>query len=289
MTSRLKLKLITAALALTSALGGVANAALVDGSGGNGSLVLFAWDETDFTGGNQRAYVQALGPTLSSFDASGARVSDSGFNQQFTLDPLFFTAFAGANTANIKWNVVSVGNGPNKMLTTQSTATNPAATNSALNNGIGVVNGFISNLNNFDPNNPATTSSANCSGSAVACFVNDDANYAGTFFNDATYGSNYALTMNGLNSRATGLSAVQAFYEIDGGSGNTNPATIKRYKNSTFNGQWDFVGVNLTTQTGKIEYNLAAVPEPSAWLMMALGLVGLVGVAGRRMRGLEQF
>src|SRR5215475_1224897 len=102
MNWRFKLGAVTVAL-LAGSLAGTAHAALVDGAGGNGSLILFAWDESQ-AAGNQRAYVQILGGnSFNTFNASGARISNAGFSQQFNLDPLFFTAFASSTAANIKW------------------------------------------------------------------------------------------------------------------------------------------------------------------------------------------
>src|SRR5262245_51881036 len=110
-----------------------AGAKLTDGALGNGGVALIVWDDTP---GIQRSFTQSLGIDLNTLAGASSSLPP------FTLDPLFNTAFAGSNPANLLWDIVAAdsiagtGVDPKRLLSSQRVASGAPGTvsNSAVSN-----------------------------------------------------------------------------------------------------------------------------------------------------------
>lgn len=253
---------------------------------GNGSLVFSAWDATS-TIDSSRTFTQTLNVLINDFLPSQVGVGQPGDNpnpgnktpvggltQSFTLDSLFGTTFAGVAPGNIRWNVFGgdslnnaalPGTGLQRMVVTGGVA--PTGSNSALN--VSTQNGdtYIGTL----------VGSYGC-GSADSC--NDPAFGTLGFAGDQnTWGNRIGQALpTGNNITAAGYGTSFFYYvQQNTAGGSATPFSLTPFANAAGQATWSL------DPAGTLTYSIAAVPEPSTWVMLAAGLLGLFGVARRRM------
>ena len=293
----MKLQHIAAAVALAAV--GSANAAIA--TGGNGSLIMIAYDKVGgSTSFNNVAGVFDLGITLDDLIGStgnGTAVSATALNSKnlswnfntntLSIDSVASTAY-GANSWTAAWNTLL--------------ANSDAADLSFVVTAFDTV-GFGANLRSIvtgQAGSNAVFTTAN--GSAVQAIAAGKANdIFAPITNKGTIGSadNGAYTFttaDGAASRANGYamagdafgnewrsanslvgetlaSKTTALYAVDGAG-----KRIQLGANTPGKGL-----VQLDVATGTLSYTVSAVPEPSTYAMLVAGLV-VAGAAARRRR-----
>lgn len=304
------LKLIAASLALAAA--NQASAAIADwttsGSTGSAEMFLAVWDSTAQTsyirdlGVRMNDFMPALGTgtafdkttngtnlsatgTLSApYGGSGSyniafagglgdtpsvaagSVLTPGYKLTFQADPLASSFFGGGPlSTSLQWmvgafdSVGSMGNQTLRGLTTSNSTV--AGMNQPVAN-FGTTNGYIQ-LNN---GRGTMTGAINTNGSATAALADGDAYFAkGQGANWGSYAS--------FSSLANVGSSQQFWYIATSDATPTGAATVKPFTGATWKMNTD----------GSLVYEVAAVPIPAAVWLFASGIVGLVGVARRRL------
>ena len=308
------LKLIAASLALAAA--NQAGAAIADwntpGSSGSGEMFLAVWDSTAQTsyirdlGVHMNDFMPALG-TGTAFDktttgtslsatgklaapyggsgnnsigfSGGYGVSPSvaagsvltpGYQLTFQADTLassFFSPAGGPLSTSLQWmvgandNVGSVGNQTLRTLTTSNGVV--GGNNSAVAN-FGSTLGYIQTNNSRGTMNDLLTAN---NGSATAALVDGAPYFA------AGQGSNWKSYAS-FNTLANVGSSQQFWYIATSDTTPADAATVKGFTNATW---------KLNTD-GTLVYQVGAVPVPAAAWLFASGMLGLVGVARRRLQ-----
>lgn len=271
------LKIAAAAIALAASAG--ANAAITDGSGGNGSLFLSVWDVgADMTVGttDDRAYVLDL-HTLSNGTVNGGFLNDwattastpvMAADKQTNSGTIFSVAadanlksFLAASTdlSRLQWNIAAGDN----YGTQRALVTGVAGATTTLNKGQ-----FFNNL-------PVNINGYIGAGINAALGSNSSVVLTGTNANIGLWGSNmYAGTdFNTAAALGQSLDAYLLSNASNFGSA-TAPITFQHYANDS----WSL------SNTGTLTY-AAAVPEPETYGMLAAGLLMLGTVTRRRNRG----
>lgn len=291
----LKLKYLTAATLLAIAgQAGAATVGITDGSPsdpaveGNGEFILTAWDEVtklsytrqlemfveDFVPSEKVGVAGASGVGAGTFDAT----PETGLTKFFAGDALFVSTFSTSNPADIKWRVTA---GDNRLLPpeTQSSpdgnvllATSPSTTLS----NVATVSGLTNALISLDDVILQINSTGCGTGIGTSCVTTeaDNPNAFGSYLDTTQYGG-IGATIVGLNSTAY----FQYITPKSGTPGLTKPTRIL-YDNSAGAGTWT-LGAN-----GDLTWNIASatvVPVPAAVWLFGSGLLGLVGVARRKL------
>lgn len=218
----------------------------VDGGNDDGRLVFVAFDST-----RQVSVVQALGLTISSFDAA------STGNLEFGQVGSWSTLFSGSASSDILWGVFALD-------------TNGAANTAGNRTVLGTTD--LANVSFTDTQVVQTGTSLGGYASIIAglnpsiATSNSDPNYVGGFsFSGFATSSSSAFWDNAGDS--------QYFYKATRGSSLGTGQAIKSY----------YAGLFTLSETGFLNYVVATseVPLPAAvWLLLS-GLSGL-GVVGRR-------
>lgn len=274
-----KTKLIAAAIAL--GVSGFANATITGGATGNTEFVFSAYDSSAGKGytydlsdlgwndifGTDVRMNSLIGSTNTASAIGSTLVAKPANGILFDIAlPSFSTFLAGANAANLNWNVVSAEvSGIRRIVQTVSTAPAAPLTNAKV----------ITAANNFDFYTSAVSSFGTHPGTVaddgVALTVAADGTaYAGNLganFGNAGYAStggiNDALSLYVFGSTST--------------TSNQNAGRVAQLKSA------DGQAVVARIYQGADGYHLqiSAVPEPETYAMLLAGL-GLLGFAARR-------
>ena len=256
----MKLKLIAAAALLAAT--GAANAAIDNGSGGNGELFFSAWDGAS-------SYTFDLNTTIDAFQASVNAVG-TGTYVNATLDALFTTYLSTANLSTLVWNIVATDlSGARRIVNTYTTL--PATTMGGPEgrSAAGTVGAFVTAVNQ------GITAQGGVNSAVFAAGTNGYANVAsGTTFGDNIGGllnfSNGGTVAN--NSYANGLGLMR----VDVPPSGSGVSTYNPYVDGGFS-----VRSYFDTTSGTV--TISAVPEPETYAMLLAGL-GLMGAIARRRR-----
>lgn len=272
-------KITTLAAAIAFAAAGSANAAIVLSDTGNSSLVLTAWDDVA-----QESYIRDLGSMFLDFIPSAVTPA-AGMTVNFAADPVFSSLFGNNNAANIFWNVTAAdatGTGANLGRQILSTATlgTDASTFSTTNTGVSnAANQFTTFFNNA--NNQPSPDSTTC-GTSASCFSTDtgDLQYAGTKSGLPIWGKSWGGLGGTLNNTGN-LGDSLGFYSfVPNASLGFMQADRSRYENAS--GLASFTLAADGSLTYSIPGETTVVPVPAAAWLLGSGLMGLVGVARRR-------
>jgi hypothetical protein len=263
-----KLKALVMAVASVAAIAAVApaSAAITTPSTGNGELFFSAWDTA-----TQSSYTRDLGLNFTTF--SVATATASGFNASFAVDSTFSTWLAGlTNPSLIKWNVVAADSVVNDRLMLTHDAANAVAANFATTN----LNTAANNANTFVlATNLLGTHSSTANGSNTASVaLNGNGSYAG----GSAFGSNFG-NVAGIADSHTGFGSTFFSLLTTTASGGVTPATETLFSNAAGNSTWTLANDGTLTYDAM---TVAAVPEPSTWAMLMVGLLGMGAVARRR-------
>lgn len=291
-----KLKYLTAATLLAIAgQAGAATVGVTDGSpsagNGNGEFIL-----TVFNSDTGVSYSRQLEMFVNDFiphakvgvgtvdnTAAGDATPDGGLTKTFATDALFTSTFGSADPASLRWFVVAADSVPTdeqgvpvtqstpdaiRMLITHGTndGTGFSTTTAGVGGGAQNYDDFANGLNNYDCGLAA----------GASCVVTSTADLAnGVSFTSAT-------TITTMAPVLLGLDTVGYFYYLTGQSGSTaRPVTPTLYANSSgVAGEWHM------SLDGTLTWNSAAVsavPVPAAVWLFGSGLLGLVGVARRKL------
>lgn len=291
----MKLKHIAAALAVLAA--GTANAAIA--TGGNGSLVMIAYDKTPTGSFNNVAGVFDLGITIddligatgngTAVVASALQSKDLSWNfntNTLSIGGVVSNAY-GANNWTAAWNTLlansdaadlsfvvtafdTTGIGANKRSIVTGIAGSTATFNAGNGSGVQAIAGGANN-DIFAPiANKGTIASA-----ANGAYTFTTADGAATRANGyAMAGDAFGNEWRSANSLLgeTLASKTTALYAVDGAG--------KRIQlGSTTPGKGV---VELDVATGTLSYSVSAVPEPSSYAMMIAGLAVAGAIARRR-------
>ncbi len=276
---KLKMKLITAAVALAASAG--ANAAMDNLLSGNSSLAFIALDNT----GTPISAMMDLNYNLNDFlptamsapgthivwDFNANSLTVNGVAQAIspTWSGAMSTFAASAQAAETKWAVIAGDSltssvaGDVRYLTTSNDPLATLQTQTKFNlTGMSLVDGLF-NANNLLQTNPIDGSTA----SAGQAFVNTYSSvgpafkWSGKFVGDSFANEGTASKFYMLDTN-TGIGSQKALVTQFAAANPTGPATF-------------------SYTAGVLTYNVAAVPEPSEYALMLAGL-GMLGFIARR-------
>lgn len=270
MNNKLKTIVAVAVLGMASQ----AHAAILDGSSGNGELYLSVWDDV-----TQVSYTKDLGVTMNAFMAAGNTLGYStsysfGSDANWTS---FLSQVGGASNSNLQWTInaadtTGLGAGGQRFLTTSNAgiAALQATTNSAMTTGFkGNINTFI-NAVNF-----TGTHSTQTEGSSVNAVTAGADAYEGTYM-----GNNFGgKTTGGWTTSAYGLSSSLEFFSLTPSSTSSGGKAVVNQFGDIATGT---MGKWTISSTGTVKYEVSAVPVPAALWLLGSAMVGLVGVARRK-------
>lgn len=263
------IKAVVAAVALAAS--GSAFAAISDGSTGNGEGFLSVWDPA-----SQTSYVRDLGIFMDDFGTANrptggfaTNVDVAGFSFTSAADDTWAQFVAGKDTSGMVYDVLFLdslgtsGADQRRYLVTSNNLTFPTVAGTQQNNNsitqFAIVNSYLNGVNQ------------KLTGDLMsATFEATDAGYFQNFHQQDMGGNAKFLTTAAVGSEA------DFWYVTRSGSVNTAEAIGVQYANDIGAAKW------LLAQDGTLTFT-AAVPEPSTYAMLALGLVG-IGAAVRRSR-----
>lgn len=259
----MKMKAIAVAMAIFAAA--PAGAAILDGTSGNGELVLSVNDPVAL-----KSYALDLGITMSAFQP-GSVGATTGFVKG--PDANMTTFLAGvSDPTQLQWDVIaldstgSAAGNQNYFTTTLS----PISDLQTLFNGqltsFSAVNNYISALNtyNIPVNGSASNTAANVS------YLVSSANGAAYF--DGGFKSIDWSTNANFDSTA-GLGQSLSFFKLSNSTNSSvDPISVTEFTGASF----------LLSSNGTLSYGVSAVPVPAAVWLFGSGLVGMIGVARRK-------
>ena len=267
-----KLKAIVALAVLGAA--SQAHAAIQPGSTGNGDLFLTVWDSVA-----QVSYTKDLGASLNAFIATGNTVQTTSFN--FASDAnwtSFLSQVGGVSNPGLQWNVGAldttggIGAGAQRFL---STSGNTLAQVKAQGNG-NVQTGFSTVNNFFTAVNSTGTHATLTDGSSVNAAADLVDAYSGTW-----YGNNWNNKAQGWTSAGSLDTSLNFFYISPSSNAPASKATVTQFGDAVTGN----MGTWTVTSAGVATYSVAAVsavPVPAALWLLGSAMVGLVGVARRK-------
>jgi hypothetical protein len=261
-----KTKAVVAALAL-AAFAGQASAAVVDTGAGNvgGSDLLFYVIDA----AKSNSFVLDLGNAGSFTQASTINQAFSGSAFGAGSAWASFTAADASWSSNSVWGVVN-GSAAGTGIGFIGSTLNVSATAAGQNNNN--INGAVSQLQ--------------------ALFLNTGIATGGQFYSNSAAADNAFITINGSANPANVLYNTSGFFDASNAVGATNVAfdtlttkagrgavpTVTAFAPTNGNGFAFATGANGLALT----YNVASVPEPETYSMLAAGLLMLGAVARRR-------
>lgn len=285
---KLPMNKLVVAMAL-AAFAGQAGAAMVQSDTGNGDLFLTVWDTN-----NTVMYTQDLGQGFLSWMPNGVSVStavsgdattdvgtatpEAGLTNTFTTN--FGSAFATINqtTDPLLWNVVGADskvnpassyrvNGAVQIMTTSATSAPISTTTSEINTLGGNVEAQMIALNGIG-----------C-GTASSCV--DTLPGTSPFNFGATNNFGNSIGSGAFNNAGAIGQSLYADYLTGSGGAPSTAANVLVYQNSQNLATWTL------NSSGTLVYSLApavsSVPIPAAVWLFGSGLLGLVGIARRKL------
>ena len=261
---KFSLKTLAAAVVMAAAATG-ANAAIDNGSSGNGELFFNIWDANG-------SYSRDLNITIDAFQTI---VAGGAFDLTFSADGVMDSFMAGSSSAGVrtgtyKFNVLANDNsGARRLLNTYTEATLPTTTklNDAIRTAAGTEVTYLGFLNTaLGANSSVAVGSTSPAWTGKSTFR--DTIGGGLNFSNAGTGAN--------NSFDNGLS----FMRIDALSLGSAASVYNQYAATAAASE---VRVYFDTNNAlHIQSVMAAVPEPESYAMLLAGL-GMIGfMAGRR-------
>lgn len=261
-------------------------------TGANGELFLAVFDDV-----NKVSYIKDLGIYQNDFKAAADSVgfgassaADAGYSKSFSIvDDSYWNTFVAASTpANLKWTVMALDNtggtqvnGVRLFTTAKNTSDNLAAlltyNNNQFSNGLGSsqIGTLFSALNQ--------SGSHGVSGVALdpainGSSVNFDGDAGNAYFGNP--GSGEFLNNTAPFSNANAVGDVSQFFYLSRSPDGLASATVDTFANSQFNTMLSF---NTAGGAPTLTISLAsAVPEPSSYAMLLIGLLGMGLLVRRR-------
>ena len=268
-----KLKAVVALAILGAA--SQAHATIQPGTTGDGELFLSVWDDA-----TKVSYTKDLGVTMSAFIGAGNNVAAVGtpMTINFSSDANF-TAFmtAAGGGASASWGIFasdSTGaiakDGQRYLSTSGNTlAQVKLQTNANVQSGFANINNFLTSVNNTG------THATQADGSSFNVQATDPLSYAGS-----NPGSNWGGKAQTFTDSTVGLDSSMGFFYITPGSTlPTGKVSAYQFGNAVGAGTWTM------SSTGSLAYSVpavSAVPVPAALWLLGSAMVGLVGVARRK-------
>ena len=270
--NKFKLKALVAAIALGATA--QANAILIDGSTGDGELFLSVWDTVAKVG-----YVKDTGITMSAYAASVG-----GLNFNLNTDANWNTFKAASTTGNTVWNIGALDStggtapgGQHYLATSTNTAAQirQTQTNTQVV-GMAGSNSYVSALNSLGGTSTifsATNGSAYVTAADGFAFPGTAGGY---------WDNNFGTKAQGWTTTA-GLDIAMNLYQLTPSTSlGINKATVTQCGYADISGVFQACSFTLTSAGTTTFTGVPAVPVPAALWLLGSALVGLVGVARRK-------
>lgn len=269
---KMKLKLSILAGALASALVGQANASVVNTTNSTGSdLVLTVFDSTSDT-----TYTRDLGTNMSTFTAGVSGTASSltatgPGDLSFAADSNLTSFLAGVGTDTVWWSVTAAKtgalafNGESAMVTYSGLTMSTLTSNGNMGNAIGDFNSYYTSADGLQ----GTTSSSDVTSTIATANVT------------ALYTQLKSTATPGVpNTSVASLgSSLDFIYITPSSASSVGKVSTAAFGAANGGDVWSLSSAGNLTYTVA---SVAAVPEPSEWLLMLSGF-GLAGfIATRR-------
>jgi hypothetical protein len=278
MNTTLKMTLVAGALSL--AVAGQANAAIINSAGLGNNVVLTVLDTTSATsfsanlGSTIQSFLTGAGVTFGGTSSAPAITGASTAASNFTYNDAALLSFlATANAATTTWSVTSATNtgltgyGTSGLLATYSGAALPVTNATALGNAINAQFQYTSGINSVIGTGISVTSAAAAGISGGYAGTMGNFNTQTTWSNATALGSSanfLFITPSAPNAR--GVLQGSAVYQFADAAGVASTWTLGA------------TGLTYTAAATAV----APVPEPGEWLLMLSGLALVGFIASRR-------